>query len=875
MAVWRTNVIPQTPDIKGQYIYPNGMIIKNWHELHVAFTGDNVLSRWGAVPALCLGTERPGYLGVKWKKQVKQTKYISNTSTIIEVKVFWVPVLVEGDPLVYQASKIISVMGPNKGSNMSSSPGSVNVFHLPLMASLFTVQDVLRLGSASSNATLTSSSPLLQQNITELNPGRFVSTSGGFDYYWQDTQDYPHFVQGAVSSTGPTVSSGTNLQNPYTNTLFVGNLSAYSKSGRKVSRLYEYEKLTVRGKDIYPGSAYGGVGADGGQGYKYSKYAISVGKLSPDPDSFSGMVPVVVSQNDYTQIQSWKTASSTVPTAPSTAPAVHAANGLGGLPSYISTYSTLWQSGTAGFQTYSISAPGLWNDFSPGQSASIDVSDGQYIVYPTYYVSSNKKLRTEAEHIFNFTSGTGGVSFPKAGQHFGIFDNVTDANAWKNYYNQILLAKQAGNVKDLVGYVFAAGPDWVDRYQVSINVDGLGGIVSQNALLANIGRPASSNVVVGSDVDADIDSDSPGTAEGGNGGGAFRVTMQYAVNTVTKQNVNLLIKQLMANEKLSFTQTKEKFIAEFIKARTKYQVSLGKTQTEARAIALSRSNVIFNSATANSNAGGEGSTNSAPPPSTIRIPVVRGLIGYQPPPSALGDSPQLVQKYQYTQVSIDDNGTETMDLVPTERRFVFPFAPKDVTYSNLSSVWTEINRTGRYPIVDWTNFQLLKVSFTFELVDRNSTDPAQPRDGFGLFYSIDEKINVLRQMATAPYPVSFLNMDTFFSKELRYPLYTQGRGVEFVITDFAVQSVQRTPAIGSAGLTSIQPNQISRASCTITLQECPIEQVDIISIPKITVCPKTQCPPPTCKPPCTEKPREWAPISKVVNNTVAATPTDG
>jgi hypothetical protein len=868
MAVWTTKGAPTSPDLIGTFNYPNGFEILNWHVMHSSFAGENIPLRWGPTPSLVLGNERPADAGERWKKQVKQVKYIQNTSTIVEVRDFWLPVLIEGDPILWDKEKKIYVLSAGRGSSTDSSPGMKFGYHLPLFASLTTVSDVLRLGTANSTASLTSFSPQLQTAISELNPGRFVARFGGFDYYWDDTEDYPHFVKGIVSSKGPTISSGSLLTNPFENTLFVGNLSAYAKSSKKVSRLYEYEKLKVRGRDILPGTPYGGVGADGAQAYKYTKYAISVGKLSPDPDSFAGMIPVVVSQSDYSLIESWKTASSTIPVRPSTAPPLYAANATDGLSSYISTYSSLWQSGTAGFETYNTET---WNDFV-GPSASVDVGIGKWIVYPKYYVSTNKQARDMATHIFNFTTGVSGVSFPQKGKHFGVFNNVTDANAWRNYYNQILIAKQAGNIKDQVGYVFVAGPDWVDRYQISFNVDGIGGIVSQNALLENVGQSNPSNVGVGSDADVDIYSDSPGTAPGGAGGGVFRTTMQYAVNTVTKQNVNLLIKQLMANEKLSFAQTKNKFIAEFIKARTKYQISQGKTPAEARAIAVSRSNVIFASATPNSNAGGVGATGSPPPLSTIRIPVVRGLIGYQPPPSALGDSPQLVQKYQYTQVSVDSNGLETMNLVPTERRFIFPFAPKDVTYSNLSSVWTEISRTGRYPIVDWTNFQLLKVSFTFELVDRNSTDPAQPRDGFGLYFSIDEKINVLRQMATAPYPVSFLNMDTFFSKELRYPLYTQGRGVEFVITDFAVQSVQRTPAVSSAGLTSIQPNQISRASCTITLQECPIEQVDIITIPKITVCSKEKCPPPTCKPPCTEKPREWAPISELVDNPTPATP---
>ena len=91
-------------------------------------------------------------------------------------------------------------------------------------------------------------------------------------------------------------------------------------------------------------------------------------------------------------------------------------------------------------------------------------------------------------------------------------------------------------------------------------------------------------------------------------------------------------------------------------------------------------------------------------------------------------------------------------------------------------------------------------------------------------------------MAQTPYPVTFLNMDKFMTDEVRWPLLTSGRGVEFVIADFSVTAIQRTGGGGEKA--GIVPNQISRATCSMTLQEIPIENVDIVQMPPIRPCKK-------------------------------------
>lgn len=240
---------------------------------------------------------------------------------------------------------------------------------------------------------------------------------------------------------------------------------------------------------------------------------------------------------------------------------------------------------------------------------------------------------------------------------------------------------------------------------------------------------------------------------------------------------------------------------------------------------------------ASGNAGNPPATNAGNQKSSqtktnkIAITVTRGLPGYRAgvQQSALkNDRPELVQVYDY----INPETGET--VIGEPRRFEFPFVPNQVNYSGLGAQWTEIERTGNFPIVDWTSFQLLKISFNFDVVDRQ----LENKTGFGLYWSCEDQIRTLREMAQSPYPVTFLNMDQFMSDEIRYPLFTRGRGIEFVIAEFSVTAVQRTPSKSPLLSGTIIPNQISRATCSMTLQEIPIEAIDIVQMPPIKPCNK-------------------------------------
>jgi len=214
---------------------------------------------------------------------------------------------------------------------------------------------------------------------------------------------------------------------------------------------------------------------------------------------------------------------------------------------------------------------------------------------------------------------------------------------------------------------------------------------------------------------------------------------------------------------------------------------------------------------------------------TIRIQVVRGLPGHKQGvrETSFTDRPELVQTYEiFAKDGSSIGGTQT-------RRFVFPFAPREVNYTGIGTTWTEIERTGNFPIVDWQGFQLLKISFNFDLADRNF----EGSTGFGYLHSCEDDIEKLRLMAQTPYPVTFLNMDKFMENEVRWPPVTAGRGIEFVIAEFTVTSVQRTPG-GSVRAQGTKANQISRATCSMTLQEIPIENVNIVQMPPIKPCKK-------------------------------------
>lgn len=151
--------------------------------------------------------------------------------------------------------------------------------------------------------------------------------------------------------------------------------------------------------------------------------------------------------------------------------------------------------------------------------------------------------------------------------------------------------------------------------------------------------------------------------------------------------------------------------------------------------------------------------------------------------------------------------------------FVFPYAPIDVQYSNMAAEWTEINRPGRTPLIDYSQSKLLEVSFNFLV--------ARPNDG--ITYSVDDDLVTLRYMASSKRTVSVFGMDGMLTNPFQIPGQPSrtSSGFFFHITDFTVRSVRRN-----------KDNQITAAECSITLREVNNPDIGVVRFPAITYPPQ-------------------------------------
>ena len=217
-------------------------------------------------------------------------------------------------------------------------------------------------------------------------------------------------------------------------------------------------------------------------------------------------------------------------------------------------------------------------------------------------------------------------------------------------------------------------------------------------------------------------------------------------------------------------------------------------------------NAAANNASGTTNSNNKSSSNIK---TTVKV---RGNFGYAGIAAALGSEMQMVQMY-----------TLPNESKPASARYYFNPKPNQINYQNLGSDWTEIERVGQVPLVDWKNYKLMKVSFQFIVTPSNAYRPGafgETADD-GITLSIDDTLRELRSMATRPYPVTLFGFDDMLTHQLRFPL-TQSRGVEFAIAEFTIASVHRTAT-----------GEINRATCDITLQELPLEKITLIDMPKL------------------------------------------
>lgn len=240
-------------------------------------------------------------------------------------------------------------------------------------------------------------------------------------------------------------------------------------------------------------------------------------------------------------------------------------------------------------------------------------------------------------------------------------------------------------------------------------------------------------------------------------------------------------------------------------AATLESIQTGKTQ-------------VSTGATAGTTRNGNGTvpdngTSTGAAGAVIRTAVkVRGSFGFVNPGQITGTEPQMVQYYK----------SAGSQLTEPDRHLFIP-KPNQINYQNLGSEWTEIDRAGRIPLVDWKNFRLMKVSFQFIVIP----DEAYRLGAFGstaddgVTLSIDDKLEKLRNMAARPYPVILYGFDDLLTNTSEF-VSSGGSGVQFVINELTISSLMRT----STGA-------INRATCDITLQEVPIELINLISLPKL------------------------------------------
>ncbi|MBF83014.1 MAG: hypothetical protein CL489_00915 [Acidobacteria bacterium] len=203
-----------------------------------------------------------------------------------------------------------------------------------------------------------------------------------------------------------------------------------------------------------------------------------------------------------------------------------------------------------------------------------------------------------------------------------------------------------------------------------------------------------------------------------------------------------------------------------------------------------------------------------PTPSVTRL-VVRAPIGYAQPamnPHTSG-RPEIVQTYKKMTGGSGPGGPAGgyRSLETFTDRFFFPMIPNTVSYSGLGSRWVEIPRKGDFPVVEWSDWALMKVQFEFLVAHEHD----------GLFADVKNQLNLLRRMSQRPNPVVVFGMDELFDLQMKRAQRT-GKALQFVIADFTIQSQRRTVVVGN--------KEITAAQCSMTLQEMPIEQMSLISM---------------------------------------------
>jgi hypothetical protein len=202
------------------------------------------------------------------------------------------------------------------------------------------------------------------------------------------------------------------------------------------------------------------------------------------------------------------------------------------------------------------------------------------------------------------------------------------------------------------------------------------------------------------------------------------------------------------------------------------------------------------------------------------------------------DKPYLLQRY-----SLSDTAANSFQNV--SNIVVMDIIPNSFEFSQLSSVWSEVDRGGTYSITDWNKYNLMKVSFKFVVAARigNSVHEdivdvrkkgnqvtttsvtvgsSSPLDG--LNGDIDSQLQIIRKMAQAPYPITLVNCSNYLTNNIRFPYKSDGNGIAFIISDMSVSITRFSKGITKA----------STAEVSVSLTEYVAPQVGtLVKLPPL------------------------------------------
>lgn len=149
--------------------------------------------------------------------------------------------------------------------------------------------------------------------------------------------------------------------------------------------------------------------------------------------------------------------------------------------------------------------------------------------------------------------------------------------------------------------------------------------------------------------------------------------------------------------------------------------------------------------------------------------------------------------------------------------YVLPFAPVEVTYSNVARQFKEIARPGDWAIIDDAGPSLIQAQMQFRISDRASYGQ-QP---------CENQIEYLRQMALWPIPCIFLGLDSLISRPV-------SPTVRFILNGQLIAfSFWNILDMGIAVIRRNNIGQATQADVSLTIIENRNPNVEVVRLPFI------------------------------------------